>query len=74
MDRGSLRRNYQWYGFGVLLAGAFILALVGFERYSAWHRLAYSIWDQLYLALQLIAMNSGAVEPPVPWSSTLCAS
>ena len=51
MDSGSLRRNYQWYGFGVLWAGAFILALVGFARYSAWHRLAYSIWDQLYLAL-----------------------
>jgi len=51
---------------GVLWTGAFILALVGFANYSAWHRLAYSFWDQLYLALQLVAMNSGAVEPPVP--------
>ncbi len=66
MDSGLLRRNYQWFSLGVLWAGAFILALVGFAHYSAVHRLAYSLWDQLYLALQLVAMNSGAVDPPVP--------
>jgi hypothetical protein len=66
MNRSSLRRNYQWYGLGVLWAGAIVLAVAGFAHYAAWHQLAYSFFDDFYLSLQLITMNSGAVAPPVP--------
>ena len=66
MNRSWLKRNYQWYGLGVLWAGALMLALVGFAQYAALHTLTYSFWDQLYLSLQLITLSSGALEPPEP--------
>lgn len=65
------RKNYQWF----LIAFAWILAMllgyVGFSRHAAITGLANSWVDNLYLTLQLIPMNSGAVPPPVPWELVL---
>lgn len=44
----------------------FAMGVSGFSRYAAWHKIPGTIFDYVYLTLQLIPMNSGAVEPPVP--------
>ncbi|MGH2819404.1 MAG: potassium channel family protein, partial [Actinomycetota bacterium] len=55
-----------------LIAGLAVLALVlgwiGFGSVPAPGGAEGSFWDRLYLSLQLFALESGAVEPPVPWS------
>ncbi len=50
------------------IAGAILFGMgwIGFSRYSAWHGLPNTLWDNLYLTLQLIPLNSGVVTQPVP--------
>lgn len=49
------------------LGGAlFALGVIGFNRYAAWHGLPYTLQDKIYLTLQLILINSGGVETPIP--------
>lgn len=49
-----------------VLAGLWILSLLlgylGFTKFGSQNGLSYSIFDRVYLSLQLISMNSGAVE------------
>ncbi len=60
------KQTVQWASIGIGGAILFILGMAGFARYSAWHNLAYSFWDDLYLTFQLISFNSGSVAPPIP--------
>ncbi len=66
MVLSETRRNWQWYAIFILSVVFFGLGLEGVFRYAAWHNLAYSFWDDLYSSLQLISLNSGPLEQPVP--------
>lgn len=59
--------DYQWLVLGLLWVVSLVLGTAGFSRYAAAHQISSTFWDHLYLALQLIPMNSGAVESPLPW-------
>ena len=57
----------QWLLIGVAWIAALILGFIGFARNAASTRNALTPWDLVYLTLQLIPMNSGAVQGPVSW-------
>lgn len=63
----DLWQQHSWLTLGLLWAVALYLAYVGFLRYAALTGLPYTPFDLVYLTIQLIGMNSGNVEPPVPW-------
>lgn len=65
LDRAGWH-SLQWPLLGLLGLVLFCLGWSGFTRYAAWHGLPNSVWDNLYLTLQLIPLNSGAISPPVP--------
>lgn len=71
MKKSANQETYEWYILGVIGIALFALGIAGFARYAAWHNLPTSFWDHLYLTLQLIPMNSGGLEPPVPWELNL---
>ena len=60
-------RDIAWPAIGILWSAALILGYIGFARNAAALGQPRSPLDLAYLTLQLIPMNSGAVEPPVPW-------
>jgi len=60
-------RDIAWPAISLLWAAALILGYIGFARNAAALGQRRSPLDLAYLTLQLIPMNSGAVEPPVPW-------
>ncbi len=67
MNLKSIRRNNTpWYLLGAAWLVALVLGVIGFAHYASLHNLQASFWDDLYLTIQLIPMNSGAVEPPIP--------
>lgn len=68
MDREKVSSTFNWGWFWLLLAWGLSLAMgmLGFARYAAWHDLPTNGWDDLYLTLQLIPLNSGALLPPIP--------
>jgi hypothetical protein len=66
MKKSPRQRNYLLYFYVTLAAVLFLLGVVGFARHAAWHNLPLTPFDWVYLTLQLIPMNSGAVAPPVP--------
>jgi hypothetical protein len=61
------QRTITWSSIGLAWLVLFALGIGGFIRHASLHNLNLSIWDAAYLTLQLIPMNSGAVEPPLPW-------
>lgn len=63
----DLWREHSWLIIGLLWLVALLLAYVGFQKYAAATGLSFSPLDLTYLTLQLVSMNSGNVEPPVPW-------
>ncbi len=63
----DLWQQHSWLALGLLWALALYLAYVGFLRYAALTGQPYTSFDLIYLTIQLIGMNSGNVEPPVPW-------
>jgi len=63
----DLWKQHAWLGIGVLWVVALYLAYVGFQRHAALTDQPLSPFDLVYLTVQLISMNSGNVEPPVPW-------
>ncbi len=68
--REWLRRqwhDYRWLVIGGLWLVTLVLGYVGFARHSAVFGKTRSPWDVLYLTLQLIPLQSGAVPAPVPW-------
>lgn len=62
----SFLSKYQWhllvFGWGIALG----LGIGGFAHYAALHDLQNSFWDNFYLTLQLIPMNSGGLTQPIP--------
>lgn len=63
----DLWSQHSWLVIGLLWVFALFLAYVGFQRYAALTGQVYTPLDLTYLTIQLISMNSGNVEPPVPW-------
>ena len=67
-----IRQNrLQWLLLGLAWGVAIILGVTGFTRYAAGHNLSYSLWDKLYLVIQLIPLNSGALPPRIPLALNL---
>ena len=67
---GWLRRGWRRHGWliiGLLWAPALILAFIGFGRNAAATGRPATPFDLAYLTLQLIPLNSGAVDGPVSW-------
>lgn len=62
-----LLRDYQWHALAILWGGAMLLGVAGFAQYALLHDLPNTFWDDLYLTFQLIPMNSGGVQSPLPW-------
>jgi hypothetical protein len=60
-------REYQWVVIGGIWLGVLYLGYVGFTKHAAAQGESPSPSDILYLTLQLIPMNSGAVSGPVSW-------
>jgi hypothetical protein len=66
MNQNHRPRNAPFTIYGILAVVLFTLGVIGFARHTAWHQLPLKPLDWAYLTIQLIPMNSGAVEPPVP--------
>ena len=60
------RRNYPWYLLGAAWLAALALGLAGFSHYATLHGQVRSFWDNLYLTFQLIPLNSGVMDQPIP--------
>ena len=67
MRLARLWRRHGWLIIGVLWIVALILAFIGFGRNAAAAARPATPFDLAYLTLQLIPINSGAVEGPVSW-------
>jgi len=61
------RHDSQWFTIGGVWLIALYLGYVGFAKHAAMMGESHSPWDLLYLTLQLISMNSGAVPGPISW-------
>jgi hypothetical protein len=59
----SFLHDIQWPLIIFLGLGSIVLGTLGFWHYYK----NYSLLDSFYASLQLISMNSGGVEPPIPW-------
>lgn len=66
-DLTSLWHRHGWLIIGLLWAVALILAYVGFGRNADASGQPATPLDRVFLTLQLIPMNSGAVAGPVSW-------
>jgi hypothetical protein len=55
----------RWTALALLTVVALVLGYVGFERLPAGDQ--WSFWDSLHRSVQLFVLESGGVEPPVPW-------
>jgi hypothetical protein len=62
-----LWRRHGWLIIGLLWIVALALGYAGFAAYYSAAGQHAAPLDLAYLTLQLISMNSGAVEPPAPW-------
>jgi voltage-gated potassium channel Kch len=60
-------QRYRWPIIGLVWAVALLLGYVGFARTTAAIRESHSPLDLWYLTLQLIPLNSGAMDSPVTW-------
>ncbi len=60
------RRNDRIYLLGILWLAGIVLGVIGFSQSAAAHNRVITFWDALFQTLQLISLNSGAVESPVP--------
>jgi voltage-gated potassium channel Kch len=60
-------QRYRWPIIGLVWAVALLLGYIGFIRTTAAMNESHSPLDILYLTLQLIPLNSGAVDSPVTW-------
>ena len=68
--RSQIKRLWgeiKWAALGALWLISLSLGFAGFSRYALENNLSFSFLDRLYLSLQLISMNSGAVEGRVNW-------
>ena len=56
---------FRWAVLGALTVLATVLGMVGFERLPQGE--AWSFGDSFHRSVQLFVLESGGVEPPVPW-------
>lgn len=56
-----------WLWIGIFWILALVLGVVGFTRYNAQYAIPSTPLNNIYLALQLIPMNSGGLSSPAPW-------
>jgi len=63
--------DYHWPILLTLLFTLMILGVVGFAKNAVATGEERSILDNIYLALGLISLNSGAVSPPISWELQL---
>jgi hypothetical protein len=59
-------KKYEWYIIASLASLACILGFIGFRQYFNLHETAASLFDTIYVTLQLYTMGSGYVDPPIP--------
>jgi voltage-gated potassium channel Kch len=59
-------RRFEWGFIALLWLFGLLLGYAGFARHAALHGEPRSFLDLIYFTFQLITMNSGAVDPPVP--------
>lgn len=59
--------EYHWTIIGVLALAAFVLGVIGFHRYFSALGKPVSIWDLVYLTLQLFTLESGSVTGALSW-------
>ena len=55
----------RWAGLGALTVVTVVLGTIGFERLPQGG--GWSLADSFYRSLQLFVLESGSVDPPVPW-------
>jgi len=71
MRRGKVLRNlwadYSWFIIIILGTISLVLGYIGFWKNGQSTGAARTIFDNLYLTLGLISLNTGAVPPPVSW-------
>jgi len=61
-------QDHQWLIIGALALASIGLGIIGFRNYCAATGQSRSLWDVLYLALQLFTLESGSVYgPAVGW-------
>jgi hypothetical protein len=65
----AIRRVFAspWAWIGLSWIVGLGLGYIGLQRYAGWNDLRLGPVDLLYLLLQLVALESGGVEPPIPW-------
>lgn len=61
----------RWWVLAALFGAAFVLGWCGFYQHAAEHGVDRSVWDHLYLTLQLFSLESGAAAAPLPWELEL---
>ncbi len=66
MFQASLRQASRWPVVGVLALLALVLGYIGWAQYFAARPETKSVWDLLYLDVQLFFLQSGAVPGPIP--------
>ncbi len=59
--------RYRWSFIGVMWILAIALGYIGFAKYFASTGETRSVWDILYVTLQLFTLESGALSGPVGW-------
>ena len=59
--------RYRWSFIGLMWVLAIALGYIGFAKYFASTGETRSVWDILYVTLQLFTLESGALSGPVGW-------
>jgi hypothetical protein len=60
------RQDGQWILLGIIWAAGLAAGLIGFNHHAVLHGYGLSPWDDIYMTLQLVSLNSGALVDPVP--------
>lgn len=61
-------RRYKWPFIGLMWVIAIVLGYIGFTRYFSDTGQTRTVWDTLYVTLQLFTLESGPVPGPVGWA------
>ncbi len=63
--------DYKWMLLGIIWVITIILGFVGFSKHFSDEGVTRSVWDRLYLSLQLFGLESGSVPVSVSWELQL---
>ncbi len=67
LERHFFRTYWQWFAIGIAFLLTFVAGWIGFWLYYGAREIERSLWDITYVSLQLFTLESGAVDPLVPW-------